>query len=257
MTALRQLVIGLAGAIISGLLVLGALTVASVEGMIYYTPTAENTATAGLPIPGQDTSTPAPTNTPVFPTGCPPPPADWQSYFLQNGDTLESLALLRGTTIEVIIEGNCLVGKTLMPDTSIYLPPLPTATSTMTLTATPLEPTKKAPDTAVPPTEKVCGAPPSWPSYVIQPGDTLFSLATATGTTVNELMVANCLTDANHIIAGMTIRLPRLPVHTAPPTNTARPPTKTGSGAAFQYPGPAAQRYPCPAADRHAGPPAY
>jgi len=50
-----------------------------------------------------------------------------------------------------------------------------------------------------------------WPTYRVQPGDTLFSLASAAGSTVRELLSANCLTN-DRINAGQLLHLPRLPV---------------------------------------------
>jgi LysM repeat protein len=50
-----------------------------------------------------------------------------------------------------------------------------------------------------------------WPTYPVQPGDTLFSLASAVGSTVRELLSANCLT-SDRINAGQLLHLPRLPV---------------------------------------------
>ncbi len=228
MMALRQLVLGLMGALISVLLVLGALSAASVEGMVLYTPTIENTATAGMPVPGQNTATPMPSLTAVPPTSC-PPPEGWEGYTLQNGDTLEALSSARGVSVESIVQGNCLVSDTLMPGAILYLPPLPTPT----LTATPQAPEPTELPAVIPPTPTVraCGHPNNWVPYIVQPGDTLYSLANATGTTVTEIMFANCLNNSDFIQAGMTIYLPRLPVRTAvptiPPTATSKPPTNT------------------------------
>jgi LysM domain len=64
---------------------------------------------------------------------------------------------------------------------------------------------------------------------MIQRGDTLFSLALATGSSVNELILANCLLDS-HIIAGRPLHVPRLPSFPTPippviiPSDTPAPP---------------------------------
>ena len=50
-----------------------------------------------------------------------------------------------------------------------------------------------------------------WPTYRVQPGDTLFSLASAAGSSVREVLAANCLTN-DRINAGQLLHLPRLPV---------------------------------------------
>jgi LysM repeat protein len=57
-----------------------------------------------------------------------------------------------------------------------------------------------------------CGAPAGWPVYVVQPGNTLFSIARAVGSTVTELRDANCLLDVNIISTGDELAVPRLPV---------------------------------------------
>ena len=46
------------------------------------------------------------------------------------------------------------------------------------------------------------------PAYTVKTGDTLSSIAARTGTSVNALMQANGIRDANRIYAGQTLRLP-------------------------------------------------
>ena len=134
---------------------------------------------------------------------------------------------------------------------TVTLTPTATATSTNTPTRTPTDtatPTATATATATPsstptrtprPTETnsiiatstatrtplatatpACGAPATWPVYVVQPGNTLFSLARAVNSTVDDLLFANCLADANRIVAGTELFVPRLPVG---PVRTAQP----------------------------------
>jgi len=83
----------------------------------------------------------------------------------------------------------------------IFLPPV-------VFTPTPLPP---------PP----CGPPPGWVQYVVQPGDTLNSLAARTNTTVYAIAQASCLT-RNVIHAGQVVWLPYLP-----PPPSAQPPLGT------------------------------
>lgn len=99
--------------------------------------------------------------------------------------------------------------------------PTPTPTLTPTSTATPT-PT----DTASPtfthtpsPVINVCEPRSSWPVYTVRRGDTLYSLAIATGSSINELMLANCLT-GSVIIADQPLYVPRLPVTPSVPTTT-------------------------------------
>jgi LysM repeat protein len=77
--------------------------------------------------------------------------------------------------------------------------------------------------------------------YVVQQGDTLGGLAEDFGTTVDDLMAANGLTDANAIQAGQTLLIPSLisgtlalgtdvPTTTATLTITATLPTTAPAG---------------------------
>jgi hypothetical protein len=64
----------------------------------------------------------------------------------------------------------------------------------------------------------VCVKRFDWPIYRVVRGDTLYSIALATGSTVQELMLANCL-DGDRLVAGQSLHVPRLPV-TPTPTDT-------------------------------------
>lgn len=96
--------------------------------------------------------------------------------------------------------------------------PEPTPTETPSATQTPTNTNL--------PTVTSCVKRFDWPTYRVKRGDTLFSIAIATGSTVRELMGANCLT-SDLIITGQTLYVPRLPV-TATPTDTPRYDTPTG-----------------------------
>jgi hypothetical protein len=50
-----------------------------------------------------------------------------------------------------------------------------------------------------------------WPEYTVLPGDTLSRIALITESTVEELVAANCLTNAHTIQRGQILRVPRLP----------------------------------------------
>ena len=56
-----------------------------------------------------------------------------------------------------------------------------------------------------------CQPRTDWPVYVVQPGDTLFSIAQRTGSTVGELVIANCISNPNLITVGENLRVPRMP----------------------------------------------
>jgi len=56
-----------------------------------------------------------------------------------------------------------------------------------------------------------CERPFGWEVYEVQPGNTLFSIARAVGSTVAELRDANCLLDVDNIVAGDLLFVPELP----------------------------------------------
>jgi len=92
-------------------------------------------------------------------------------------------------------------------DTPTFAPtPTPTQTPTPTLTPTPTDtPTITPTPTATP---RPCGQPPSnWVLYLVQPGDTLFSLACSNRQTMDLIIFNNCLYDTP-LRAGQMIHLP-------------------------------------------------
>jgi LysM repeat protein len=96
-----------------------------------------------------------------------------------------------------------------------------TATSTVTQTAS-LTPTYTITSTSThtfTPSTVPCVPRYSWPSYLIQKGDTLFSLARAIDSTVYDLMLANCLLD-DVIYVDKFLYVPRLPIATLTATPT-------------------------------------
>lgn len=106
------------------------------------------------------------------------------SYRVQAGDTLFRIALRFGTTVAALQAANGLRGTTIYPGQVLSLPG-------GTLTAAPVESAVVA----------------AGGTYVVQAGDTLFSLARRFGTTVAALQTANGLTSAA-IYAGQVLRVP-------------------------------------------------
>jgi LysM repeat protein len=94
--------------------------------------------------------------------------------------------------------------------------PTPTQTRTTTPTHTP-SPTL-TPDSLPTATTCVPSKPDDWVSYQIQTGDTLSGLAARTGSSLEELLAVNCLSDARLIIVGQEIFLPRIPTSVISPT---------------------------------------
>lgn len=132
-----------------------------------------------------------PTPTPI---PCQPaPPSGWTQYTVQSGDSLSDLVTARQTTADVVRQVNCLTSSTIVEGQSLYLPSLPT------------------------PTPCVASSPSGWGTYSVQAGDTLSSLAGARGTTVEEVIEANCLS-STEIQVGQVLYLPLLPTPTPTPT---------------------------------------
>ncbi len=171
------------------------------------------------------TATPTPTLTPTStPTPC-SPPTSWWLYTVQAGDTLLILATRYGTSTGAIMQANCLSSPTLYPGQQLYLPPVditPTPTlsptSSVYITPTPT-PVYITPTPTLSPTP--CEPPVDWQIYVVQRGDTLYSLAWLYDTTVDAIVQANCLT-SYAIYVGQNLYLPPLPA-TPTPTVTHTP----------------------------------
>lgn len=103
------------------------------------------------------------------------------------------------------------VTDTLTPSATPTDTPTPTSTSTQTPSATStytFTPTYTLTPSLVP-----CTPQYSWPIYLVERGDRLFSIALATGSTVNEIMLANCLV-SDLIFPGQLLYVPRLPIIT-------------------------------------------
>lgn len=88
-----------------------------------------------------------------------------------------------------------------------------TPESISTETSTPTQPSPDSPGWIM------CIKKFYWPTYRIQPGDTLFSIALITGSSVGALIAANCLT-SHQIYAGQLLYVPRLLSNTFTPTAT-------------------------------------
>jgi LysM repeat protein len=219
MESLRQVGSGLLFGLVCLAIVLGGFALSMVEGGMGAVALPSSTSTQAAPAtrvpaisptlpletPTQPlnpiTDTPAPTATETFtppppPTNC-PPPAGWVATVVQVYDTLPGLAQTYRTSVDAIRQANCLVSDQLVPGSFLYLPPLPTAT-------------------LIP-----CGAPPGWVNYVVQSGDTLFSLSQKFRVSVSELQRANCLGSSTFIQAGKVIKVPNVPTST--PLNSATP----------------------------------
>lgn len=210
MKTIRSGFLGIMAALLSGMFVFSILSLAVVEGMISIPPTATIHPTLFqpnlTPIPVIRITTTAlfmQTSTqPPQPTEC-PPPAGWQLYFVQPGDSLADLAAMYSLSLAELMEANCLISSQLVANVSIYLPP-PTPTSS---------PARRYSPTA-------CTPPPGWILYTIRPGDTLSIISRQFQISITLLMQANCLTN-EFIIAGNTLWVPNVPTTTPLITPTA------------------------------------
>jgi LysM repeat protein len=170
---------------------------------------APSVTETGAPLPSASPTSPSP----LLPSCS--PPAGWVLYTVQPGETLYSLALRTGVTELALMEANCLNTQAISPGQQIYLPPM-----------------------YVSPTPRpfACGAPLHWVAwYVVQPGDTIFSLSQRFGVSMEAIRLANCLPDYT-IYVGSKLFLPPpppTPVRTSTPlpsyTPTPIPPSPTGT----------------------------
>jgi len=108
------------------------------------------------------------------------------------------------------------------PDAAVLLLPTttPRSNETTTAPATPQEiltPTPTLiPATATQPASEIaqehtpCQVSVEWPTYTVQPGDTLAQIARRSKTSAQALAAANCLSNSNHIVIGHSLRVPAI-----------------------------------------------
>ncbi len=124
---------------------------------------------------GQIIVTPLPTVTPTPP---PPPPPCKIKYVVCWGDTLSSIALRFGTTVEAIVALNNIPDPDYIWVGQVLCIPCPAA------------------------------PPPSGQWYIVQPGDTLWAIALRFGTTVKAICLANGILNPNLICVGQRLFIP-------------------------------------------------
>ena len=134
------------------------------------TPTPASQATA-TPSSGTPAATPTPRPT-LAPT---PGGAEGTGYYhiVRSGENVFRLSLRYGTTMDAIVAANDLPSADTVEVGQVLLIPVP------------------------PPEGRI--------AYIVQPGDTLFSLAQAFGMDVDELASLNNLSSSSHIEAGQTL----------------------------------------------------
>jgi LysM repeat protein len=148
------------------------------------------------------TSTTTATALAAAPTTC-TPPSGWIRITTGSGDTVYELAQRYKTTAENLNAANCLTAAELPAGLSLYVPPVPTVT-------------------VIP-----CGPPAGWVrNYVVQRGDTLFSIALSYNITYPQLQRGNCMGSSTTIYAGQRLwvpNVPRIPTRTPVPGVTIVP----------------------------------
>ena len=166
------------------------------------------------------TYTPPPSYTTTTTTTAPAYSGDEQTYVVQKGDTLSSIAAKFGTNWKSLADYNGLsnpnqlrVGQTLRVNSATTVT---TTTSSSTTTVKPATTSINQGGT-----------------YVIQKGDTLGGIAKRSGVTVAELKAANNMT-SDRIIAGKSLTIPK---HgTVPTTTTVKSTTTTTATTATTAP---------------------
>lgn len=214
---LRDFGTALVIALLSIILMVGALSISLVEFVPEAAPTATSvvmpsplplTATDTLvptatPLPTETflpgtetpTSTVAPTNTNVPITSTCPVPAGWGQIAVQPYDTLDSLAAQYRVNRNDLKIANCLVGDNLFVNTVLYVPPVPTSTVMGCRT----------------------GAAGWLKSYVVKAGDTIYAIATNYNTSANLMKTVNCKS-SDLIYIGEILWVPNSPTRTPYPT---------------------------------------
>jgi LysM repeat protein len=121
------------------------------------------------------------------------------TYVVQPGDTLSAVAVRLGTDVDALARLNRLANPdVLLAGTSLLLPPR-------------RRPTR----------------PPSRPvvvTYTVKPGDTIWDIATKTGTTMAAILEANHLSQNARIRPGQVLRLPGAHLPAAPERPRPKPP---------------------------------
>ncbi len=134
MRILREAFTGIAAALLTSLLVMGAIVLAITEGMVLPTPEPVDEVRTPDPMETLQFAFTTPTSrpksslvaVPTQPAASPcPMPAGWETYITLQGDNLKALADARQTSVENLVEANCMTGTTLMAHTRLYLPICP------------------------------------------------------------------------------------------------------------------------------------
>jgi peptidoglycan endopeptidase LytE len=163
-------------------------------------------------------------------------------YRVQAGDTMTSIARQFGVEVAALAGANSIedpnaisvAAELIIPDPSTAFvaaarapaaatpSPMPTAPPTPQPTPTPTaRPTATVTRAAPSPTPT--SVSPAVGSYVVQPGDTLYSIAARLGVTPAALQATNQLASADRIFVGQRLTIPRVNASSASPGSQASP----------------------------------
>ena len=185
---------------------------------------ANNIANPNLIFAGQTLI--IPTGGTVPPTAPPSTPGGTVIYTVQPGDYLAKIARQFNTTVSAILSVNNIANPNLIfPGQQLVIP---------TGGTTP-PPATSMPATVPPPATSVPSTPPpgGQTTYVVQPGDTLNSIARRFGTTTSAIAQANGIVNPNLIFVGQVLVIPTggsVPQPTAIPGQPTVPPPNPGTG---------------------------
>lgn len=230
---------GSASVIFTSVSLLNNLTqpIAASTGNATITVTGDTTPVPPTPTPTTVPPTPGPSPTPV-PTATPGPPPQCAFYYtVQWGDTLYSIARRYGTTVDALVAANNIadprvirVGQILcIPGGATPPPPPPQDCWYVVQPGDNLYRIALRYNTTYWYLARINGIspycfniyvgqrlrvpcavqpPPTGQCYVVQPGDTLWSLALRWGTTVGAIAVRNNLPNPNYIYVGQVLCRP-------------------------------------------------
>jgi LysM repeat protein len=174
---------------------------------LFAPPTATPTVTL-TPVP--PTATPSASPTPATPTDTPTPEGPL-TYIVEIGDTLGSIAERFGVELLVLMAVNGITDpNSIQVGQELTIPPAGSELPTPTALPSTLIPGSKI-------------------EYVVQPGDTLATIAQMFNSTVDAIVRENNIEDPNNIGVGIRLIVPVGLVTPVPTSTPSATPTSTGT----------------------------